>query len=106
MSLPIGEGRYRARWRIVSVDFSAGAEMALARFAHRIAQPTCGHTSPMGWPIDCGMQREELERIKDIIDEIRRTREGTSADLYRNYSGAISNLRAVLRMHGVDYEPD
>jgi hypothetical protein len=52
------------------------------------------------------MQREELERIKDIIDEIRWMREGTSAGLYRNYSGTISNLRAVLRMHGVDYEPD
>ena len=54
------------------------------------------------------MQHEDLTRIKDIIDEIRRMREGegTSTDLYRHYSGAISHLRAVLRLHGVDYEPD
>jgi hypothetical protein len=56
-------------------------------------------------PIVCVMQRDELERVRDIIHEIRRMREGTSANLYRHYSGAISHLRAVLRMHGIDYEP-
>jgi hypothetical protein len=41
-----------------------------------------------------------LERIKGFTDEIRRMREGTSSGLYHHYSGAISNLRALLRMHG------
>ena len=51
------------------------------------------------------MDRDELQRIRDLIDELRQMREGTEGDLYRHYSGAISNLRHILRMHGKDYEP-
>ena len=51
------------------------------------------------------MQREELEKIKDLIDELRTMRQGSSGELYRHYSGAISSLRHILRMHGGDYEP-
>lgn len=51
------------------------------------------------------MQRAELERIKDLIDELRSVRHGASGDLYRHYSGAISSLRRILRLHGVDHEP-
>ena len=52
------------------------------------------------------MERMQLERIKDLIDELREMRQGTSPDLYRQYSGAISSLRHILRMHGIDYEPN
>jgi hypothetical protein len=52
------------------------------------------------------MERMQLKRIKDLIDELREMRQGTSPDLYRHYSGAISSLRHILRMHGIDYEPD
>jgi hypothetical protein len=52
------------------------------------------------------MQQAEIDRIKDLIDEVRAMREGSDGPLYRHYSGAISSLRAVLRAHGVDYEPD
>jgi hypothetical protein len=51
------------------------------------------------------MDRDELQRIRDLIDELRQMREGSAGDLYRYYSGAISNLRHILRMHGKDYEP-
>jgi hypothetical protein len=51
------------------------------------------------------MDGDELQRIRDLIDELRRMRDGTSGDVYRHYSGAISNLRHILRLHGRDYEP-
>lgn len=51
------------------------------------------------------MDRVQLERIKDLIDELRGMRQGTEGDLYRHYSGAISSLRHILRMHGSDHEP-
>ncbi len=51
------------------------------------------------------MNSEQLERIRDLIDELRGMRVGTESDLYRNYSGAISNLRHILRLHGSDSEP-
>lgn len=51
------------------------------------------------------MSREELERIRDLIDELRGMRQGTGPDLYRHFSGAISSLRHILRMNGTDYEP-
>jgi hypothetical protein len=51
------------------------------------------------------VESEELQRIRDLIDELREMREGSSADLYGRYSGAISSLRHILRMHGKDYEP-
>ena len=51
------------------------------------------------------MDRDDLQRIRDLIDELRQMREGSTDDLYRYYSGAISSLRHILRMHGKDYEP-
>lgn len=51
------------------------------------------------------MEREELERIKDLIDELRRMRVGTSSPLSGHYSGAISSLRHILRIPGIDSEP-
>ncbi len=51
------------------------------------------------------MQREEVEKIKDLIDELRTMRQGSSGYLYRHYSGAISSLRHILRTHGADNEP-
>ena len=51
------------------------------------------------------MDSEELQRIRDLIDELRQMRQGSSGDLYRHYSGAISSLRHILRMHGKDSEP-
>ncbi len=51
------------------------------------------------------VNREELDRIKDLIEELRDMRKGTEPELYRNYSGAISNLRHILRMHGTESEP-
>src|SRR4051794_8103316 len=56
-------------------------------------------------PVRFDMDRDELARIKDLIDELRRLRMGSSGDLYRHYSGAISSLRHILRMHGKDSEP-
>ena len=52
------------------------------------------------------MQLEDMEKIKDMIDDLRAMRHGTDTGLYRDFSGAISSLRAVLRRHGKDYEPD
>lgn len=52
-----------------------------------------------------GMERPDLKRIKDLIDTLRLMRDGTTGDLYRHYSEAISSLRHILRMHGRDYEP-
>jgi hypothetical protein len=51
------------------------------------------------------MTPEQLDRIRDLIDELRDLRLGTDKDVYRNISGAISNLRHILRMHGKDSEP-
>jgi hypothetical protein len=51
------------------------------------------------------MDGEELQRIRDLIDELRQMRAGSSSDMYRHYSGAISSLRHILRMHGKDSEP-
>lgn len=51
------------------------------------------------------MDGDEFQRIRDLIDELRRLRDGTSGDVYRHYSGVISNLRHILRLHGKDYEP-
>jgi hypothetical protein len=51
------------------------------------------------------VDRQQLERIKDLIDELRGMRQGAERELYRHYSGAISSLRHILRMHGIDYEP-
>jgi hypothetical protein len=51
------------------------------------------------------MNSEELQRIRDLIDELRQMRAGSSGDLYRHYSGAISSLRHILRMFGKDSEP-
>ncbi len=51
------------------------------------------------------VNREQLERIKDLIDELRGMRQGTDRDLYRHYSGAISSLRHILRLQGTDSEP-
>jgi hypothetical protein len=53
----------------------------------------------------CAMDSSQLVRIRDSIDELRDLRQGTDADVYRHYSGAISLLRQILRMHGHDYEP-
>lgn len=51
------------------------------------------------------MERDELERIRDLIDELRGMRQASTSDLYRHFSGAISSLRHILRAHGSDYEP-
>jgi hypothetical protein len=51
------------------------------------------------------MNNEELQRISDLIDELRQMRAGHSSDVYRHYSGAISSLRHILRLHGKDSEP-
>jgi hypothetical protein len=51
------------------------------------------------------VERQQLERIKDQNNELRDMRQGAEGDLYRHYSGAISSLRHILRMHGIDYEP-
>jgi hypothetical protein len=51
------------------------------------------------------MNAAELQRIKDIIEELRRMRQEGSGDHYRHYSGAISSLRHILRLHGKDSEP-
>ena len=52
------------------------------------------------------MGAAELQRIKDIIDELRRMRQESPADHYGHYSGAISSLRHILRLHGKDSEPN
>jgi hypothetical protein len=51
------------------------------------------------------MNNEELQRIRDLIDELRQIRAGHSNDTYRHYSGAISSLRQILRLHGKHSEP-
>jgi hypothetical protein len=51
------------------------------------------------------MNTAELQRIKDIIEELRRMRQECSDGHYRHYSGAISSLRHILRLHGKDSEP-
>ena len=51
------------------------------------------------------MRKEDLDRIRDMIDDLRSLRQGADQPLYRHYSGAISSLRAVLRAYGRDYEP-
>ena len=51
------------------------------------------------------MDTAEMQRIKDIIEELRRMRQESSGDHYRHYSGAISSLRHILRLHGKDSEP-
>jgi hypothetical protein len=43
------------------------------------------------------MQREELERIKDIIDEIRRMREGTAGRL-KNPARSTCPCTSTLRI--------
>jgi hypothetical protein len=51
------------------------------------------------------MNSEELQRIRDLIDELRQMRAGSSGDLYRHYSGPISSLRHILRRLGKDSAP-
>lgn len=51
------------------------------------------------------MDSGQLERIKNLIDELRDLRQASDAAVYGHYSGAISRLRQVLRLYGHDYEP-
>jgi hypothetical protein len=52
------------------------------------------------------VQPADLDRVRDMIDELCAMREGAKAPLYGHVSGDISSLRAILRAHGRGSEPD